>query len=246
MIQAFDRFWGIFTDHQWARGTMAAWLLVGAGALVLLLWRRPATRGLNRVLWIALVLLGPVLCLEMVWHSRFRWMNAIRSVVLEKAGAEAVTGRRPWQAALVLLAVLLSSLAITFIARSARFWSGATRLAAVGLSLALTGFLLEVISLHQLDAHYGIYWSLWYGGLGLMLSAIVWAAGSNPTAEPSRPVLRIEERLGHRSYRIGSGDSPLRATDPVETPEPVAAVLLRLAWLIPLLCLPDVLAWLSF
>lgn len=246
MIQAFDRFWGLFTDPQWARGTMAGWLLVGAGALALLLSQRPATRGPNRLLWIALALLGPALCLEMIGHSRFKWMNAFRSLVREKAGAEAVAGRRPWQAALVVVALLLSTLAIAFIARSTRFWSGATRLAAIGLGVALTGFLLEVISLHQIDAHYGIYWSLWFGGIALMLSAILWAARSSATAPPFHPIPRIEEELGHRSYRIGSADSTLRAGRPDDSREPLRVILLRLAWLIPLLCLPEALAWLSF
>ena len=172
MIDAFDRFWNQLEPSSWGLVSIACWALVGLGALSLLLLRRPAARGAGRRLWIALAVLGPLACVEMRWPRRFRAMGAVRGLVGDIGGAEAVDARRPWQAAMIVVALGISAAMMFVVVRSFRRWTAPTRLAAAGLLVAMTGFALEIISLHQVDAHYGVYWSLWFAGHGMMLAAI--------------------------------------------------------------------------
>ncbi|MFO0891982.1 MAG: hypothetical protein U0790_22960 [Isosphaeraceae bacterium] len=241
MIDAFDAFWSLLGPKSWGLVTMAGWLLVGLGSLTLLLLRRPGARGPARPFWIALALIGLLAALEMGWPVRYDAIRAVRSLVVEKAGPEFVQGRRPWQAAMVLVTLAAAAGSLGFILRSFRTWPAPARLAAVGLLIALTGYALEFISLHQVDAHYGVYWSLWLGGLATMLSAIAWAGASGLDPRAAR---RADDGMGSRTYRIpGAGACAVEPRDPAES---LGIRLRRVVIIGALLALPEIAAWLSF
>jgi hypothetical protein len=239
MIDAFDRFWTLLAPTTWQRSCMVGWCLVALGSLTLLVLRRPAARGAARPFWVMLAILGPLGCLEMGLSLRYEAMSAVRSLVQEAGGSEAVQGRRPWQAALVLATLAVSAVLMGVVARSFRRWTAPARLAAAGLLISLTGFALELISLHQLDAHYGVYFSLWLGGLAVMLSAIAWA-GATGVAAVTRPARGPDDGMGSRTYRV-----PGVAAEPADPSEPIEVRLLRLACIGLLLAIPEIAAWLS-
>jgi hypothetical protein len=238
MISAFDHFWDLLAQGAWQRISMIGWCLVGLGSLVLLLLRRPAAQGVARHFWVMLTIVSPLACLEMGWPVRYDAMDAVRSLVREAAGSEAVQGRRPWQAAMVLITLVASVGLMGFVARSFGRWTAPARLAAAGLLTSLTGFALEIISLHQLDLHYGVYWSLWLGGLAIMLSAIAWAGASGFAP---RTAGRPNDGMGRRTYTIpGSG-----RVGPGNPVEPLGVRLRRVGWIGLWLALPEIAAWFS-
>ena len=80
----------------------------------------------------------------------------------------------------------------------------------LGIGVGLLGFILETISLHQLDRYFIFYWSTRYTGLALALTGVAWSFMSPlDTASPANPSL-------HARYWVGSigsrevGDPPIR------------------------------------
>jgi hypothetical protein len=243
MIDAFDRFWNLFSP-TWLQGiSMVGWCLSGVGSLALLMLRYPAARGAARPFWVVLAIIGPLACLEMGLSLRYEAMEATRSLVREVGGAEVVQGRRPWQAAMILVTLGICASASLVLMLCFLRWTAPARLAAAGLMTSLSGFALEIISLHHVDLHYGVYWSLWLGGLAMMLSAIAWA-GASGYALGLPAASRRDDGMGSRTYRI-PGVATVEPVEPVESAEPMQVRLLRLACIGLLLALPEIAAWLS-
>jgi hypothetical protein len=240
MIDAFDRFWNLFSP-TWLQGiSMVEWCLAGLGSLAIVLLRRPAARGASRRVWVVLAIIGPLACLEMGLSLRYDAMEATRSLVREVGGAEVVQGRRPWQAAMILVTLGICASASLILTLSFVRWTAPARLAASGLMTSLSGFALEIISLHHVDLHYGVYWSLWLGGLAMMLPAVAWASMSvfSSTLPTAR---RRDEATGSRTYKIPG----VAIVEPDDPAEPIGVRLLRLALIGLLLALPEIAAWFS-
>jgi hypothetical protein len=241
MIDAFDRFWNLFSP-TWLQGiSMVGWCLAGFGSLAIVLLRRPAARGTSRTFWVVLAIIGPLACLEMGLSLRYDAMETTRSLVREIGGAEVVQRRRPWQAAMILVTLGICASAFLVLTLSFVRWTAPARLAAAGLMTSLSGFALEIISLHYVDLHYGVYWSLWLGGLAMMLPAVAWA-GTAGSASALPTALRRDEGMGSRTYRIPA----VANIEPDDPAEQMGVRLMRLAFIGLFLALPEIAAWFSF
>jgi hypothetical protein len=211
MIERVDQFvrWhgGLLT---WS--TVAGWSAVGFGALALA--ARPGGR--DRKIWLGSAALALLFAFEMTYPVRFLIEDVLRAALRIVGGDEAVRGRHRIQAVAVLIMLIVSvGLMATFLARAKRL-GVSSKLAVVGLSIGLIGFLLETISLHHIDMHYVIYWSIWF--LGIALAAVgvadsfvrgdgaLIASGASPHARYSvgSAGLRDErDTLEHRTLRLG-------------------------------------------
>lgn len=183
-LRATLRAWGF--RPSWV--VAAGWAAVGLAAAA-----RSARDRAHRRPWLAAALVAALLAADLALSARYALGEALRSAVRGVGGAAALRGRRPVQAGLVLaaLAATAGGLAASF----ARWRAAPAPLlrTALGLGLGGLGVLLEVISLHQIDAHPAIYWAIRLFGLAL--------AATGPIA--ARPGSRPEPR-GHARYAVSA------------------------------------------
>jgi hypothetical protein len=180
-----------------SRGTILSWITAVCWALAsLAAVARGAMNPAARRWWLLLAALTAALALEMPLGMRFQVMGMLRAA-LKSAGQGYYLGRRPVQGAVIVGGLTLAA------GLAAWAWSAATRvpsgckLALTGICLAWAGVALETTSLHQLDAHYSIYWGTWWTGLALTLAGLAWGNTPIQADEPLRgdPVGRRLARL---------------------------------------------------
>ncbi|WP_165226874.1 hypothetical protein [Aquisphaera insulae] len=233
MIDAFDRFWNTFPPNVLLLLTRACWCLVGLLAAALL-FRRADAGSTPRRLWWTLAVLGPVAFIEMGLSVRYRLMGNWRELVRVTLGSRAVASRHSWQGFVVAGAVIVAVGLVAWLAHRTRRWPVAARITVVGTIVALLGFTLEIISFHNIDLHYGVYWSLWFSGLGLMLLGLAWSLATHSAAVRADR----DDGMGVRRYRVASVTTSARR-------DPITARLQRLAIAVLLLAVPELVAWLT-
>jgi len=166
----------------WA--TIAGWATIGLAALGLSF----RARGRDRWAWAGTAALSILFAVEMASPHRYALAVRAKSALRAFGGEEAIRGRRPIQAAVILILLIVASgLLAWFLGRRGRL-STPARWAVVGTGVALLGLLLETISLHQIDLYYTIYWSIWLAGIATALigvgSGFGVPAGPAPAATP--------------------------------------------------------------
>ena len=187
---------------MWA--LVAGWATVGVGAFIL------AARG-------EIAALGFLFAAEMIFPCRYLVADRLRAALRAVGGEEAVRGRRPVQAAVIATLLIAAS---ALLARSlGRRRSPATtgRLAPLGMAVGLLGFALETISLHQIDAYYIIYWSIWYAGLALALIGV------------ARPLARTAAAPAYAKYSVTSLGVRAERDPPIRRLSRICLVLIALA-----------------
>lgn len=168
-IERFVRANGVLL--AWA--SVVGWAAVGIGALRLYIVRgRHREDGAYR----ATAALALLFAVEMAHPLRYTLMGHLRSLARAVVGAEAVTGRRPFQAAVVLALLVASAGLLTALIARGRRTTAPGELALAGAGVGLLGFTLEITSLHAIDQYYQVYWMMWYLGIALAIAGIAWAS----------------------------------------------------------------------
>ncbi len=152
-----------------ARGTVAVvWLAAAAGALRLA--RGPLNRSRRTWLVIAVVTLG--FALETACRLRFEGTELFRAALRALGGNGAYGNRRALQAVLIAGCVLPLVVFLAVRAARAKTLSRSAKVGALGTGCAAAGFVLETISLHQLDQVPFLYQALRFAGLGMALLGV--------------------------------------------------------------------------
>jgi hypothetical protein len=151
----------------------SGWLAVAAAAA----WRgrRCGRRG-----WLAVAAAAAVVAGEMAYPVRYDLTGWLRTALRAVGGDEAVRDRRPLQAAVLLLVVLPATAAAVTAAVRTRRLSRPGRLAVAGLVVSAAGFVVEAVSLHQVDHFTSVYWAMRFAGLGLTVAGLAGARVSRP------------------------------------------------------------------
>ncbi|QJX00634.1 hypothetical protein FTUN_8266 [Frigoriglobus tundricola] len=145
-----------------------AWFAAALGAVRLVLG--PCGRSRRTWLVIAAATLG--FAVETACHLRFEGTELFRAVLRDLGGTDAYGNRRLLQAAVILGCVLPVAAFLVVRTARARFLTPAAKVAALGTGCASVGFVLETISLHQLDQIPFLYQACRFGGLGLVLLGV--------------------------------------------------------------------------
>jgi hypothetical protein len=141
------------------------WVGMTGFAVAALLCARAARHGSPN--WWILAGLNALLVVEIVAGWRYRIHDFANALLLNQGLYEA---RRPWQVAMILVAVV-ALLSAGLVVRS-RIQSAALASAALGLCFGISIFVMEAISLHAVDA-------LLYHRLGpVLVLAFLWVAAS--------------------------------------------------------------------
>jgi hypothetical protein len=199
--------------------SVTCWAAIAFGALGVSSWSRDR----ERRAWFGIAALALVFAVEMAHPYRYWLTEQLRQALRAVGGDEGARGRRPIQAAVILIVLVAASgLLADFLAR-ARCLATSGKLGVMGVGIGLLGFVLETISLHQVDRYYTIYWSIWFLGIALAASGVVGAlAARGGAASPTGPSRWERNRRSgaapspHARYSVGSigvrveGDPPLR------------------------------------
>jgi len=199
--------------------SVTCWAAIGFGALGV----SSRSRDRERRAWLGIAALALLFAVEMTHPYRYWLTDQLRQALRAVGGDEAARGRRPIQAAVILIALVAASgLLAGFLAR-ARSLATSGKLGVMGIGLGLLGFVLETISLHQVDRYYTIYWSIWFLGIALAAGGVVGAlTARGGAASPIGPSRWETDRLSgaapspHARYSVGSigvrveGDHTLR------------------------------------
>lgn len=219
---------------------VVGWALIGLLALGVSLRKRCH----DRAVWIGIAILSIIFSVEMAFPHRYVVTEGLRQAMKSVGGDEAIRGRRPIQAALIgFVVVVVIGLLVKFL-----FYQNKIRtpgkFAVLGIGLAVFGFFLETVSLHQLDDYAFVYFALFNIGVIIsflgFVSQLTMSAGLVPSGVASsgsragndwrirssgvgRPRATSTEP-GHATYRVGQFDSkPVRRR--VESRETVLFVL---------------------
>jgi hypothetical protein len=162
MIEAIDDFFRPYGSvMQWT--ITSSWSSLGVAAV--LVSRR--TMFNPRWFWPLIAVVNGLFALEMAWPHRFELTELCKQLVLAVGGPEAIRDRRILQTVLIVAIVVpLVFIVARKIIRDERLTASA-RLALLGVGVGLAGITLETISLHYIDAHWFIYWTFQFLGIGL-------------------------------------------------------------------------------
>jgi hypothetical protein len=191
LADAFVGRWG--STLSWA--IAVCWALTSLAAIA-----RGILNPASRRWWLLLSALTAAIALEMPLGLRFQVMGMLRSA-LKSAGHDYYMGRRPVQGAMIAGGLLIAA------GLAAWAWSAATRvqpgckLALAGACLGWAGIAIETTSLHQIDVHYSIYWTIWWTGLALTVAGLAWG-GKSARADETFHVDSAGKRLVRLSAAV--------------------------------------------
>ena len=240
------------------------WIMCGLRAIYVSL----SFKKEDRIHWLALGVLNLIFGLEMTYPTRFQIAELFRAALRNLQNGFLYHNRRPLQAA-ILLGVILISLAVIFgLWRVFRKNSLSLNLTVIGTAISAIGYLLEFVSLHQLDSFQSVYWALWYlgilvtvSGLGSVLFSQSHVAPSSVTGMPgsSRSHQKLwwaslYQRINHTrllpiskrwsSFLRDLGRLPIgKRQAQVNTWPALQWGLFRVGILLSLLALPELIGW---
>ena len=189
---------------------IAGWATIGLGSIGLSLKRRCR----ERRLWLGTAALALLFAFELAFPLRFALADRLGALLGTVGGEATIPGRRPIQAVviLILLAAAYGLLTI-FLVRKRRLPTPC-KLSVLGMGVGLSGMFLQTIPLPQTDRYDVFSWSIWYSGLALALTGILWtrmvragvfsSTGSWPHARDSvgRPGASPHARYHISSIRV--------------------------------------------
>ena len=165
-----------------------AWFAAAVGAF----YRTAGSGGPSRRTWLVIAVVTLGFALETACHLRFEATELFRALLRDIGGNDAYGKRRKLQA--VFIAVCILPIAVFLAMRIARSksLSPAAKVAALGTGCATVGFVLETISLHQLDQIPFLYQACRFVGLGLAFFGVAAdlfrARSANGVPQAERPV----------------------------------------------------------